>query len=496
MTSRLRLSTFFLLNFILIEVIIVGVGGTVAYHLGRNNLIRVAEQNSVAVAGHLANVVDELYMKPWGLTFETFPYDNAIAYTELSGIILNFLGGFNVERVNIFDSKYRVLFSTDSTLIGNVMPDNAELRGALAGAPHSSLELQGDAPDVPGTGRSRDYLETYIPVDVRGADGRTSRVAFEIYLDITATFLKVRELRSVILVSTTCIGIALLIAVLLIARRAEWLLGRENRERVALAEQIRQQNEQLETIVAQRTRQLRDAQADLVQMEKMAATGQLAAGVAHEINNPVSIIQNRLELLLEDLRDARAIPDLPEHLTMLHKHTERISRIVGRLLSFARKSGTGKSAVTLDGILQSVLALVRKEIEKRGIVLVTDVTAGLPPLRGNSTELEQVFINLLLNAMDATPSGGRIELSVAQDRETLRAVVRDTGAGISPAHLPRIFDPFFTTKDVGVGTGLGLSITYRIVEDHGGRIDVNSAPGTGTAFTLTFPILAAGDAEA
>jgi signal transduction histidine kinase len=492
MNPRLRLSRFFVWNFILLEILIVGGGGTVAYRLGRTNLIAVAEQNGIAVANHLAWVVDQFYMRPWELTFETFPYDNPIAYQELAGIVHTFISGFRVERVNIFNRRYRVIFSTDSTLLGHEEADNSKLLSALAGHATSALKTREMTSTEPDAKRTKDYLQIYTPVEVRGQTDSTARTAFEIYLDVTATYAQVRVLRRVIIACMTGVGLALLIVVLIISRRAERLVTAENRQRVALAEQIRQQNEQLETIVAQRTQQLRAAQAELVQMEKMAATGQLAAGVAHEINNPVSIIQNRIEVLLEDLRAVRPIPDLEAHLSLLHRHTERIAGIVGRLLSFARKSSTGKGPLKLDSVLSGVLVLVQKEIEKRGIALKTDIPATLPAVKGNATELEQVFINLLVNSMDATPAGGEIRFGATHTDGAVRIEVADTGSGIAPENMKAIFDPFFTTKDPGVGTGLGLAISYRIVEDHGGRIEVASAVGRGTTFTITLPALPEG----
>jgi len=492
MATRLKLSRFVVVNFILLEILIIGVGGAVAVRLGRNHLIGVAEQNSIAVANHLARVVDEFYLQSWELTFETFPYDNDIAYRELRGIILNFLKGFNVQRVNVVNNDYRVIFSTDSTLIGREEPDNTKLLSALAGHAVSSLERRDDPADSPGPRREREFLETYVPVSVRSAGENPVRVAFEVYLDVSDTYVKVRALRNMIIASSVFTGLALLIVVLLVSRKAERMVVEEYKQRTALAEQIQRQNEQLETIVDQRTRQLRDAQAELVQMEKMAATGRLAAGVAHEINNPVSIIQNRLELLLDDLRAKRDVPDMDSHLSLMHKHTDRISKIVSRLLSFARKSTTGKSPLYLDQVLAGVLLLIKKEIEKKGVALNTDIPGSLGPVRGNSTELEQVFINLLVNAMDATERGGEISLHAEQKDGMIRVEVRDNGHGISPENLPRIFDPFFTTKDVGVGTGLGLAISYRIIEDHGGHIDVESTVGKGTAFRLSLPLMSDG----
>lgn len=485
----IRISRFLILNFILLDVLIVTSGGVIAYRLGKHNLISVAEQNSVAIAHHLAWVLDEFYMRPWDLTFETFPYDDPNAYRELRGVTLRFLSGFKVERVNIFDNHYRVLFSTDSTLIGEEESTNSKLLSALAGKPVSSIEEKDEPADVPGEVKTKDYLEVYVPVETRSTEHKQVRLAFEVYLDISATQGKVVQLRNVIILSTGAIGLALLIVVILIARRAERLATDENRERMALAEQVRRQNEQLEEIVEERTRQLTEAQKGLVQMEKMAATGQLAAGVAHEINNPVSIIQNRLELLLEDLRDGREIPDMDQHLNLVHKHTQRISQIVSRLLSFSRKSTSERTPLQMKQIISDVLELVRKEVEKKGIKLITDVPEHLPQVMGNRTEIEQILINLILNARDATPQGGEIIIRGSVVSGMLHLQVADTGEGIAQEHLTRIFDPFFTTKGVGVGTGLGLAITYRLVADHGGDIVVASSPEHGTTFRISIPVV-------
>lgn len=485
MASRFRLSRFFVLNFILLEILIVGVGGTVSYRLGRKHLIDVAQQNSVAVAKHLAFVLDEFYMKPWELTFETYPYDHPLAYNELRSVVLNFLSGFQVKRVNIFNNEYRIVFSTDSTMIGEEHPDNSLLLSALAGNAISELN---DNTTMHRGEEPRDYLDAYIPINARTRTEATSRLAFEIYLDVTEAYSSVKDLRLTIILSMTFIGLALLAVVLLISKRADKLILAENAERMRLAEQVRRHNEELEQIVDERTKQLREAQSGLIQMEKMAATGSLAAGVAHEINNPVSIIQNRLEILLEDAKHKIPIEGLDEHLAMMHKHTSRISRIVSKLLSFARNSTKERADLNMHDLLSGVVLLVGKEIEKRGIKLISEFPKSLPAVHGNSTELEQVFINLLINAMDACQSGGEIRFIAAAQPDRLRVQVQDNGSGIPDDKLSKVFDPFFTTKGVGAGTGLGLSITYRIVKDHDGDISVTSSPGHGTTFTVTFPL--------
>ncbi len=487
--QKTHFARYFGLNFVLLEVAIVSLAGVVAYGIGRSNLIGVAEQNSAAVANHLAWVIDQFYMKPWDLTIETFPYDNPIALQELHGVVNTFVGGFNVERVSIYDRNYRIIFSTDTARRGRDEPANSMLLSALAGNPVSKL-VKEETPEHMDTATGlTDHLLAFVPVETRVTEDSTSRLAFEVLLNVGGTYKKVEQLRNVILVTTLVLALILLLVVWLIATRADRLITKEYSERMALADQIRKQNEELELIVSQRTQQLRDAQAGLLQAEKMAATGQLAAGVAHEINNPVGIIQNRLEILLDDLRANRDVPDMESHLSLMHRHADRISKIVSRLLSFARKSTTGKSPITINSVVHGVVILAGKEIEKRGVQFEYQVPEGMPLMLGNSTEIEQVFINLLVNAMDATDRGGKIKLAARQIDDRIQVQVSDDGAGIPAEYLTKIFDPFFTTKGVGAGTGLGLAITYRIVEDHGGTVVVASEEGKGTVFTVYFPVL-------
>ena len=485
---RPKLTRYFAINFILVDILIVGAGGVVAYKLGRANLIAVAESHAKAAVNHLAIPIDQFYLQPWGLMYETYPFDDELAHRELTGVVKTFVSGFNVERVSIYDKNYRILFSTDSLREGQTEPTNSMLLSALAGNPVSRLVKEVTPEHIKTAAGKADHMQAFVPVSTRTKDGE-SFLAFEIVMDVSSTFRKVEQLRNVIILSTFVTGLALFFVVWLIATRADRAIKFENQERIALSAQIKRQNEDLELIVSQRTQQLRDTQAGLVQMEKMAATGQLAAGIAHEINNPVGIIKNRLELLLDDVKLERPIPDLESHFSMMHRQIERIGNIAGKLLSFARKSTTERVPVNIDQAINGLLLLVGKELEKRGIRLELDIPENLPQIQGNSTELEQVFLNLLINAMDATDRGGAISIIARQSDNRIQIRISDTGTGIAPENLSRLYDPFFTTKDVGVGTGLGLSITYRIVEDHGGTIMVASAPGHGTTFTLHFPIL-------
>jgi len=230
------------------------------------------------------------------------------------------------------------------------------------------------------------------------------------------------------------------------------------------------------------------------QSEKLAALGTLAAGLAHELNNPIGIITSRAELMLLEA-ESKALPeDVGEDLRVIHRHAQRVARIAQGLLSFSRHSSGEQGRVDLNRVVDETLLLVEKMIVKDGVMLRRALAPGLPPIWGDANALQQVVMNLVTNARDAVKDGGEIFVETGATIERpggVRLVVRDTGPGIPPEILPKIFDPFFTTK--AEGTGLGLSISYGIVRDHQGTVDVQSKLGEGTTFVLTFRSAKAGD---
>jgi PAS domain S-box-containing protein len=228
------------------------------------------------------------------------------------------------------------------------------------------------------------------------------------------------------------------------------------------------------------------------QGEKLAALGTLAAGLAHELNNPIGIISSRIEIMLLDA-ESRPLPEeCAEDLRVLHRHAQRVTRIAQGLLSFARLSSGQRGPVDLNHLVEETLLLIEKQIGRDGIAVKRALAPDLPPVWGDGNALQQVMVNLLTNARDALVEGGEIAVRTGPapgQAGAVRLIVSDTGPGIPPDVLSRIFDPFFTTKSQG--TGLGLSISYGIVREHKGTVDVQSRPGEGTTFILTFPPLAA-----
>jgi two-component system, NtrC family, sensor kinase len=223
----------------------------------------------------------------------------------------------------------------------------------------------------------------------------------------------------------------------------------------------------------------------MVQTEKLTSLGLLAAGVAHEVNTPLAVISNYIQML------AKQIPsDDPRQKTIerIVKQTFRASEIVNNLLNFSRTGAAEFIEVDINNILEETLTLVQHPFKTAQVNVVKNYREQLPPVLGSITRLQQVFLNLFMNARDAMPQGGMLEVRTATQNGSVEIEVTDTGSGIPPEHLHRIFDPFFTTKATGRGTGLGLSVSYGIIKEHAGKVDVRSTPGKGTSFRLEFPV--------
>jgi PAS domain S-box-containing protein len=231
-------------------------------------------------------------------------------------------------------------------------------------------------------------------------------------------------------------------------------------------------------------------EAQLTQADKLSSIGLLAAGVAHEINTPLAVISSYAQMLSKQLKgDVRLGPVLDK----ITQQSFRAAEIANGLLNFSRTSTTEFRETNLNQVIRDTLSLLDHQFKTANILVDLELTEELPPIHGNPGKLQQVFLNLLLNAKDAMPGGGRLRVATLVNGH-VEALVNDSGSGIAPEHLKRIYDPFFTTKTTPKpggrrGTGLGLSVSYGIIQEHAGKIHVESAIGAGTTFHLEFPLL-------
>ena len=232
-----------------------------------------------------------------------------------------------------------------------------------------------------------------------------------------------------------------------------------------------------------------ELESQLSQADKLTSIGLLAAGVAHEVNTPLAVISSYTQMLAKQLQGDPQKSGLLEKIT---RQTFRASEIVNNLLNFSRTSGTEFADVDVNKVITDTLALLEHQFKTARIEVHSELTGGISTIQGNPGRLQQVFLNLFLNAKDAMPGGGRLSVATSNG-EVVSVRVSDTGSGIAPEHIQRIYDPFFTTKNApkegqNRGTGLGLSVTYGIIQEHAGKIRVESSPGAGTTFALDFPL--------
>jgi two-component system NtrC family sensor kinase len=257
--------------------------------------------------------------------------------------------------------------------------------------------------------------------------------------------------------------------------------------------EYRQLTETLEAKVQERTAEIAQMHSQLVRSEKLASLGKLVAGIAHEINNPLAGILMFATLFAED----RSLPKaLREDAQIIMRETRRCAEIVNRLLEFSRNSIPRKKLKSLPAIMDNTMALLEHQATLSDIKIVRYYDPMLPEILVDPNQIEQVFVNMVVNACQAMPGGGQLNIAMHTDHDQhyLVTTIEDNGHGIAKEHLPKIFDPFFTTKDQPanglIGTGLGLSVSYGIIQNHGGRIGVVSEVGKGTTFTVELPLVA------
>jgi two-component system NtrC family sensor kinase len=496
-------------------------------------------QSMIREAGQFSDTVkrsthDAMLLNRWGDAFQIM---QTIGKQE------------GVDRVRIFSKEGVVLFSTDKAEAGKAVDKHAESCFACHAAerPLERLQLPDRTRIFPGPNGHR-LLGMITPLYnepgcSEGCHVHARSTTVLGVLDITMSLdpmdREIADLRRNRLISGAVSILALAAMLTLIVRRGvirpvramvegtrrvgEGDLGyrlptRSRDELGVLASSFNQMTESLqkaqteldalvqtlERRVEDRTRELREAQAKLIQTEKLASLGRLSASIAHEINNPLSGILTYAKLLSRKLRtgppDAEGVQTALQQLGLIERETQRCSTIVRNLLDFARQREPTFQMVSVLAVLEETLSLLTTRLSIQNVT-VTKEFVPVSEVRADFGQLRQAIVNILMNACEALPGGGDVRMAVRETQEPsdgkgsparrwVEVKIADGGQGIAPEHLGKIFDPFFTTKDKG--TGLGLSVVYGIVEKHGGTITVDSAVGRGTTVCLRLPAAAPG----
>ena len=504
--GRFRLTLFFAVtatvSLVVAAVVVNHVIGTEA----QENLIRIAEENTTREAEHIQSMIlTGQHQANSMMTAQGDESTNAMqdmgppqALTlglllGPSGLANNFsalVEGLNVVKVNLLDPEGVLVWSTDPGVTGLTESEAPKYQKAMAGEVSSELVKAQKVTYLDGTSRSIDVVETYLPL--RDPTSHQIIGVMEIYRDVTPDVaMQIDDAKSAVLSTIVATMGGLFLVLLGFVAAADLTISRSNHRALALVEGA---NQRLEDRVRQRTlelesanEQLLDAQDRVVRSERLAAIGQLAGGVAHDLRNPLGAIKNAVYYLRKKLDSselARANPRIEQFLDIMDDEIEHSDQIMKDLLSFARVNALSLEPTSLEYVIE--YSLSGMEIND-GISIVKRYEPELPQVQADQVQLQRVFTNLAGNAQDAMPDGGELVISVKRVGGFVEVALRDTGIGIGDGDLKRVLDPLFTTK--AKGTGLGLAICEEIVSNHGGTIDVTSKLGEGATFSLRLPVI-------
>lgn len=430
--------------------------------------LKKSEDYAALLAANLNHQVFQQFVLPAAIRFQgRIQISDPSQFELLDTVVRNTIHGFHVEQVNIYDQRGDLAYSTDNIELGKNHLDVPAVRRALEdGEPSVSLKVpQYMLFSLFFQSLKEKYLKTFNPLRLESVEIKLTPElgpvigVFEITQDISRDMIEIGKFQ-LMLIATLVVFMGLLFIVL------------------------RQIVKKAETILERRQEEQKELQAQLELAERLAALGEMVAGVAHEIRNPLGIISSTAELLRKRLEQRETDGRLAQ---IIEEEVNRLNQTVTEFLDFARPREPNLQVCEVENILDRGLEFLTPEIDRHHISLVRDYSRNGHPLKVDPDLLYRAFLNILINAIQAMPQGGRLTVATAPGPQGrgLKIIVQDTGEGITAENAKKIFNPFFTTKDKG--SGLGLSIVKGIVESHQGQISIDSDFGRGAKVTIFLP---------
>ena len=516
----------------------IGLLSTVYRQQSVNDLISSTEESNITLTKVFANTIWPEYGSFLSNT-QAFSDDTLAAdprTRQLNEAMATQLEESPVAKVKVFDLEGRTVFSTDLVQIGADKSESSGFLSAKSGQVISQLGHRDTFKAVQGDLEDRHMLSSYIPIQ-SGTDDKAIVGVFELYTDVTPLLQRIEQTQQRIVLSSFLVLGALYLILFLFVRGADRLLKQQYQQVQESEERYRLQSIELEDRVAARTQklsetlnQLQATQSQLIHQEKMSGLGQMVAGIAHEINNPVNFIHGNLRHIeaythdlinflnlyeqtyleptveIEQCREELDIDfikeDMEKMLSSMNIGTERIREIVLSLRNFSRKDEAEYKAVNIHEGLESTLLILGHRLKgqstREAISIIRDFD-DVPLIECYAGQLNQVFMNILANAIDAidakssqaSPDKEAPRITIRTERRANGVVISiaDNGSGMPSDVRERIFEPFFTTKSVGKGTGIGMAISHQLIaEKHQGKLTCFSDPGVGTEFAIEIPI--------
>tara|TARA_B100001079_G_scaffold233426_1_gene214208 strand:+ start:363 stop:1991 length:1629 start_codon:yes stop_codon:yes gene_type:complete len=519
--EKFHLMLYYSITSFIVIGIVCFVVGEVFSRTAKNDLIERSENYAEYI---VTNINHAMYEEVFNSTTNKYEYidieNNQDQFNELDKIIKSSIYGLNLRKIYLFDMNGQIIYSNISEHRGKVLKKgkNVQLDSALKG---TSVSLLQDPviKDSKGVQTEESLLESYYPIYEynKGILNKEKQVGvLEIYQNMKDLNIQIAMAhKKAVVITGSSMGLLFLI-LLMIIKRASGVIRLKTGQLVEARDHLEEKVGERTQEIKQTYESLQKTQKRLSRSEKLAGIGTLAAGIAHEINNPLASVASCAEGLMDrvDNVDFKSKDDkevFSDYLKTVYDETYRCKAITSKLLDFSRKqvpvfSEVNESAlvphyrvippsplvfdeVNVNTLVANVVKLIcrQKELEKLRIELNYDPEPVIT--YGDANQLQQVFLNMILNAIDATAGGEKIEITTIRVDNFVQIIIEDTGCGIAPENLDRIFEPFFSTKSPGKGTGLGLSICYGIIEEHKGKILASSnGIGKGTKFTISLPM--------
>ena len=519
--EKFHLMLYYSITSFIVIGIVCFVVGEVFSRTAKNDLIERSENYAEYI---VTNINHAMYEEVFNSTTNKYEYidieNNQDQFNELDKIIKSSIYGLNLRKIYLFDMNGQIIYSNISEHRGKVLKKgkNVQLDSALKGTSVSLLQdpVIKDSKDVQ---TEESLLESYYPIYEynKGILNKEKQVGvLEIYQNMKDLNTQIAMAhKKAVVITGSSMGLLFLI-LLMIIKRASGVIRLKTGQLVEARDHLEEKVGERTQEIKQTYESLQKTQKRLSRSEKLAGIGTLAAGIAHEINNPLASVASCAEGLMDrvDNVDFKSKDDkevFSDYLKTVCDETYRCKAITSKLLDFSRKqvpvfSEVNENAlvphyrvippsplvfdeVNVNTLVANVVKLIcrQKELEKLRIELNYDPEPVIT--YGDANQLQQVFLNMILNAIDATADGEKIEITTIRVDNFVQIIIEDTGCGIAPENLDRIFEPFFSTKSPGKGTGLGLSICYGIIEEHKGKILASSnGIGKGTKFTISLPM--------
>jgi len=486
-------------SFVVISMVSYIVGQVIS-RTEKNELIKRSEK----YAGYMvANINYVLYDEFFSPTIEKYGYvdleNNQEQFDKLDEIVKSNIYGLNLRGIYLYDLNGQIIYSDVPEHIGFILDQgkNKQLDLALKKGISASALKPPDMKDSKGVVIEEDFLESYYPIyEYNGKIVNKEKQVgvLEIYQDMEDLHVQLaRTHRRAVIMTGSGMGVLFLI-LLLIVKQASDIIRLKTNQIVEARDNLEEKVEDRAKQIKETYQELQEAQKRLGRSEKLAGIGTLAAGVAHEINNPLASVAGCAEGLIDRLdnldfktNDDREV--FPDYLDTIYNETYRCKLIISKLLDFSRQKPPVFGNIDINTLVSDVVKTVGRQTDSKKVNVLLALSSRPLAIWGDVNQLKQVFTNFISNASDAIQYEGSIWVSTTSCNDSVQITFKDTGYGIAPENINKIFEPFFTTKEPGKGTGLGLAICYGIIEEHEGKISVDSKGiGHGTTFMISLPI--------